>query len=132
MDLLIPDKSKSIYNGGITALGSFQNTWIFKQLENIANKYEFNLKDPIKNIPNEAMDIILNGGKEKFKVVSKSLGLTRTYEIDFEGIINFILNQYSNAYSKKIKTWTKKFMRTIVCDKCNGCLLYTSPSPRDS
>ena len=45
MDLLIPDKSKSIYNGGITALGSFQNTWIFKQLENIANKYEFNLKD---------------------------------------------------------------------------------------
>ena len=123
MDLLIPDKSKSIFNGGITALGSFQNTWIFKQLENIANKYEFNLKDPIKNIPNEAMDIILNGGKEKFKVVSKSLGLTRTYEIDFEGIINFILNQYSNAYSKKIKTWTKKFMRTIVCDKCNGTRL---------
>ena len=66
---------------------------------------------------------ILNGGKEKFKVVSKSLGLTRTYEIDFEGIINFILNQYSNAYSKKIKTWTKKFMRTIVCDKCNGTRL---------
>ena len=118
MNLLIPDDNKSIYNGGITALGSFQNTWIFKQLENIANKYDFDLKDPINKIPDEAMEIILNGGKEKFNVVSKSLGLTRTYEIDFEGIINFILNQYSNAFSKKIKTWSKKFMRTIECEKC--------------
>ena len=118
MNLLIPDDNKSIYNGGITALGSFQNNWIFKQLENIANKYDFDLKDPINKIPDEAMEIILNGGKEKFNVVSKSLGLTRTYEIDFEGIINFILNQYSNAFSKKIKTWSKKFMRTIECEKC--------------
>ena len=118
MNLLIPDDNKSIYNGGITALGSFQNTWIFKQLENIANKYDFDLKGPIKEIPEEAMEIILNGGKEKFNIVSKSLGLTRTYEIDFEGIINFILNQYSNAFSKKIKTWSKKFMRTIECEKC--------------
>ena len=123
MNLLIPDNNKSIYGGGITALGSFQNTWIFKQLENIANKYDFDLKDPINKIPGEAMEIILNGGKEKFNVVSKSLGLTRTYEIDFEGIINFILNQYSNAFSKKIKTWSKKFMRTIECDKCCGSRL---------
>jgi excinuclease ABC subunit A len=123
MNLLIPDYNKSIYNGGITALGTFQNTWIFKQLENIANKYDFDLKDPINKIPDEAMEIILNGGKEKFNVVSKSLGLTRTYEIDFEGIINFILNQYSNAFSKKIKTWSKKFMRTIECNKCCGSRL---------
>ena len=123
MNLLIPDDNISIYSGGITALGSFQNTWIFKQLENIANKYDFALKTPINKIPDEAMEIILNGGKEKFNVVSKSLGLTRTYEIDFEGIINFILNQYSNAFSKKIKTWSKKFMRTIECDKCCGSRL---------
>ncbi len=123
MNLLIPDDNISIYSGGITALGSFQNTWIFKQLENIANKYDFDLKGPIKEIPDEAMEIILNGGKEKFNVVSKSLGLTRTYEIDFEGIINFILNQYSNAFSKKIKTWSKKFMKTIECNKCCGSRL---------
>jgi len=123
MNLLIPDDNISIYSGGITALGSFQNTWIFKQLENIANKYDFDLKTPINKIPDEAMEIILNGGKEKFNVVSKSLGLTRTYEIDFEGIINFILNQYSNAFSKKIKTWSKKFMRTIECEKCCGSRL---------
>ena len=123
INLLIPDDNKSIHNGGITALGSFQNTWIFKQLEIIANKYDFDLKSPINKIPDDAMEIILNGGKEKFNVVSKSLGLTRTYEIDFEGIINFILNQYSNAFSKKIKTWSKKFMRTIECEKCCGSRL---------
>ena len=48
----------------------FKIIGFFKQLENIANKYDFDLKDPINKIPDEAMEIILNGGKEKFNVVS--------------------------------------------------------------
>ena len=107
IDSLIPDKNKSIYSGGITAVGSFKNNWMFSQLKNISNKYKFDLKDPIKNIPKEALNIILNGGKEKFKIMSKSLGLTRTYSIDFEGIISFINNQFSFSESKKLKSWAK-------------------------
>ena len=110
IDSLIPDKNKSIYSGGITAVGSYKNNWMFSQLKNISNKYKFDLKDPIKDIPQEALNIILYGGKEKFKIMSKSLGLTRTYNIDFEGIVSFINNQFSFSESKKLKSWAKNFM----------------------
>ncbi len=123
LELLIPDKGMSIYNGGITALGEFKENWIFKQIENIANKYNFDIKDPISKIPKKALNIILYGGKESFKIVSKSLGLTRDYLIDFEGVVNFIENQFFQVDSKKIKTWAKKFMKNELCQKCNGSRL---------
>ncbi|MDC3178972.1 excinuclease ABC subunit UvrA [Flavobacteriales bacterium] len=123
IDSLIPDKNKSIYSGGITAVGSYKNNWMFSQLKNISNKYKFDLKDPIKDIPKEALNIILYGGKEKFKIMSKSLGLTRTYSIDFEGIVNFINNQFSFSESKKLKSWAKNFMLKSNCNECNGTRL---------
>ena len=123
LDLLIPDKSKSIYNGGIVALGLFKDNWVFKQLENISNKYNFDIKDPISKIPKKALNIILYGGKESFKVVSKSLGLTREYLIDFEGVVNFIENQFFQVDSRKIKTWAKKYMKNDTCERCNGSRL---------
>ena len=123
IDSLIPDKNKSIYSGGITAVGSYKNNWMFSQLKNISNKYKFDLKDPIKDIPKEALNIILYGGKEKFKIMSKSLGLTRTYNIDFEGIVNFINNQFSFSESKKLKSWAKNFMLKSNCNECNGTRL---------
>ena len=123
IDSLIPDKNKSIYSGGITAVGSYKNNWMFSQLKNISNKYKFDLKDPIKDIPKEALNIILYGGKEKFKIMSKSLGLTRTYSIDFEGIVSFINNQFSFSESKKLKSWAKNFMLKSNCNECNGTRL---------
>lgn len=123
LELLIPDKSKSIFNGGITPIGPYKNNWIFKQIANISNKYNFDLKDPISKIPEKAMNIILYGGKESFKVLSKSLGLTREYIIDFEGVVNFIENQFFNVESKKIKLWAKKFMINNYCQQCNGSRL---------
>ena len=123
LDLLIPDKSKSIYNGGITALGVYKDNWVFKQLNNISNKYNFDIKDPISKIPKKALEIILYGGKESFKVVSKSLGLTREYLIDFEGVVNFIENQFFQVDSRKIKTWAKKFMKNNICEVCHGSRL---------
>ena len=123
LDQLIPDKSKSIYKGGITALGEYKENWVFKQIKNISNKYDFDLKDPITKIPKKALDIILYGGRESFKVLSKSLGLTREYTIDFEGVVNFIENQFFQVDSRKIKSWAKKFMKNEVCDLCNGSRL---------
>ena len=120
INTLIPDKNISIFSGGITAVGSYKNNWMFNQLKNISSKYNFDLKDPIKKIPKKALDIILFGGKEKFEIISKSLGLTRTYNIDFEGIVSFIENQYSFSESKKLKSWAKNYMIKSTCDVCNG------------
>lgn len=117
---VIPDDAISIKNGGIVPLGAQKNSWIFKQLENIAERYKFKLSDPIKSIPKQAIEIILHGGNEKFKIESKSIGITRNYEIDFEGIIAFIESQYTHAESTSIKRWAKGFMNEVSCPSCGG------------
>ena len=122
-DLIIPDQSISIYNGGIKPLGNYKNSWIFKQIDTISQKYNFNIKDPINKISKEAIDIILNGGKESFSVESKTLGLTRKYKIDFEGVITFIENQSKELYSARIKRWANSFMDKVNCESCGGSRL---------
>ena len=122
-DLIIPDPSISIYNGGIKPLGNYKNSWIFKQIGTISQKYNFNIKDPINKISKEAIDLILNGGKESFSVESKTLGLTRKYKIDFEGVITFIENQSKELYSARIKRWANSFMDKVNCETCGGSRL---------
>ena len=122
-DLIIPDPSISIYNGGIKPLGNYKNSWIFKQIDTISQKYNFNIKDPINKISKEAIDIILNGGKESFSIESKTLGLTRKYKIDFEGVITFIENQSKELYSARIKRWANSFMDKVNCESCGGSRL---------
>jgi excinuclease ABC subunit A len=117
---VIPDTTISIKKGGIVPLGEQKSSWIFKQIQLIAERYHFELTDPISKIPKEALDIILNGGKEKFEIASKTLGITRNYEIDFEGIINFIENQYQHTESRSIKRWAGNFMDEIPCETCQG------------
>ncbi len=117
---IIPDDNISIKNGGIIPLGNQKSSWIFKQLQTIADRHNFKLTDPINKIPATAMDIILHGGNEKFEISSKELGVTRNYEIDFEGIIAFIKNQYKNAESTTIKRWAKDFMDEVNCSVCQG------------
>ncbi len=122
-DKIIPDKSLSINNGGIIPLGENKNNWSFKQIETISKRYDFDLNEPIDKIPNKALEVILNGDNEKFSVESKSLGVKRNYLIDFEGIENFILNQYNINDSRKIKRWAKGFMDSKACTKCNASRL---------
>ena len=123
IEKIIPDDSISIKNGGLAPQGTQKDSWIFKQLELIAQRFKFNLNDPIKKIPNKAMEMILFGGAEKFSVDSKTLGITRNYDIDFEGIANFIENQYKHADSTSIKRWAKGYMDKVTCTKCNGSRL---------
>ena len=117
---VIPNHSISIKSGGIIPLGEEKNSWIFKQLQLIADRYHFKLSDSIKSIPEEALQIILNGGNEKFSIASKTIGITRNYEIDFEGITAFIENQYKLSESTSIKRWAKGFMNEVTCGTCEG------------
>ena len=117
---IIPDAKISIKKGGLAPLGEQKSSWIFKQLELIAERYNFKLTDSIDSIPKKAMDIILYGGNEKFDVVSKTMGITRNYAIEFEGIISFIENQYKNSDSSSIKRWAKTFMLEKSCSNCGG------------
>ncbi len=120
---IIPDDSLSIQNGALAPHGPQKKSWIFKQFDTIAQRYNFSLSDPYKSIPEEAKQMILYGGKDKFSVESKTLGVTRDYKIDFEGVANFIESQYKSSDSKSLKRWAKEYMDKIPCDECGGSRL---------
>ncbi|MFD1602224.1 excinuclease ABC subunit UvrA [Flavobacterium artemisiae] len=120
---IIPNPKLSIKAGGFAPLGEYKSSWIFKQLETIGEKFGFKITDPIEKIPEEAMNMILHGGKDKFTVSSKDLGVTRDYKIDFEGISHFIKNQYDESATTSIKRWAKDFMDEIPCPVCEGSRL---------
>jgi excinuclease ABC subunit A len=120
---IIPNPKSSIKQGGFAPLGEYKSTWIFKQLETIGEKYGFKITDPIETISEEAMEMILNGGKDKFTVASKTLGITKEYKIEFEGISHFIKNQHDESNSASIKRWAKEFMDEIECPHCEGSRL---------
>ncbi|MEZ2414361.1 excinuclease ABC subunit UvrA [Muriicola sp. E247] len=120
---IFPNRKLSISGGGIAPLGEYKKSWAFKQLETIARRFNFELTDPIENIPDEAMEIILRGGEERFTLDSKSLGVKREYSIDYEGIANFIRSQFSSSDSTSIKRWAKEYMDKIQCPECKGSRL---------
>ena len=120
---IFPNKKLSIKGGGIAPLGEYKKSWAFKQLETIAQRYNFELTDPLNKIPAEAMHVILNGGNDSFEVDSKTLGVKRQYKIDYEGIANFIKTQFDEANSTSIKRWAKEYMDKVLCPNCNGARL---------
>ena len=120
---IIPNAKISIANGALAPHGPQKNSWIFKQLELIAKRYKFKLSDPYKSIPESAKSFILYGGKDQFDEHSKSLGITRNYNIDFEGIANFIESQYKNSDSKSLRRWARDYMDKVDCQTCSGSRL---------
>jgi excinuclease ABC subunit A len=120
---IFPNKQLSIKGGGIAPLGEYKNSWAFKQIETIAQRYHFELTTPISKIPEEAIAVLLYGGKESFEVDSKTLGVKRLYKIDYEGISNFIKSQFNEANSTSIKRWAKEYMDKIKCPTCEGTRL---------
>jgi len=120
---IFPNKKLSIKAGGIAPLGEYKNSWAFKQIETIAQRYNFELTSSISGIPDEAIQILLYGGKENFEVDSKTLGVKRLYKIDYEGISNFIKSQFNEANSTSIKRWAKEYMDKIKCPTCDGTRL---------
>jgi len=122
-DKIFPNKKLSINNGGIAPIGETKNSWIFKQLKLIGERFKFTLDTPIEKISKKAINVILNGTTENFDLESKIMGVTHNYEIDFEGITNFITNQYKESTSTTIKRWAKGFMNENSCSSCNGSRL---------
>ena len=120
---LIPDSSISINDGGISPIGKKDNSWIFRQLELISKYYDFSMNTPIKDIPKEGLGFILNGGKKNFTINSKELGLSREYNIDYQGIETFVKDQLNNNESKNLRRWSLQFLDKNTCKSCNGSRL---------
>ncbi|SDZ90520.1 excinuclease ABC subunit UvrA [Psychroflexus halocasei] len=124
-DKIIPNKELSIRQGALEPQGKYKKTnWIFKQIALIAEHFDFSLDTPIKDIPQEAIDTILYGGKASFKKYGEAAKVTAEKSYDFEGIAHFIEKTYAlKESSASLKRWAKKYMNDKLCDKCNGSRL---------
>ena len=121
---IFPDKTLSIDRGGLAPITERKSPWIDKQLDLIAKRYKFDLKDPISEIPQKAIEVILEGAEESFKVTNTTMGITQDYYLSFEGISNFISDQYHNADSASLKRWAKAYMIALNCSQCKGHRLH--------
>ena len=121
---LIPNPDLSIKKGGLAPAGEYKaGSWIFKQLEAIGLKYGFTLDTPMKEISEEALDVILYGTNESFEVKREYLGINSVYKINFEGIINFIESQNNEDAPASISRWANSFMNHVTCPVCHGTRL---------
>ena len=118
MSKIVPDPSLSIYGGGIVALGKYKQSLIFSQIDALCKKHGVTLKTPIKDIPEEAMDEIMNGTDER-------LQLDYVYDVPssfllYEGVAKYILMQQQEEASATAQKWSGQFIRTAVCPECHG------------
>ena len=120
---IIPNPSLSINKGGIAPLGGKKKSWTYRQIDIIAKRYNFTMDTPLNEIPPKAFELILKGGSEKFAVASTTLGITRDYQIDFEGVEKLVKNQLEFSESPSIKRWALNYMDTRDCSVCNGSRL---------
>lgn len=123
IDSIIPNKNLSIKKGGIAPLGAYKPGWIFNQLEVIGKRHGFTLDTPLFELSDKALDVILYGTDEVVKMNIGETGITNTYALNFEGIINFITSQFNENPSPGIKNWAARFMNVIDCPACKGARL---------
>ncbi len=116
---IIPNDEKSIYEGGIVPLGKYKNSLIFWQIAAICEKYDSSLKTPIKNLPEEALDDILNVTDERLQIKNESLG-TSNYFLSFDGLIKYIEIQQQSDASSQAQKWAGQFVTTATCPLCEG------------
>lgn len=110
IDKIIPDKSKSIMQGGLIPIGKpNSNSWFVKQLQILGKRYGFDLNTPLKDFSQEAMNMLLYGsGEEQYNGEG------------FQGVINFITSQFNETMPASIQKWAASFMEKKVCPHCNG------------
>jgi excinuclease ABC subunit A len=120
---IIPNPDLSIKKGGIQPLGPYKNSLIFWQIEAIAKKYKFSLNTPVKDIPEDGLNVLLYGSEETFKLENTPLGISSNYFLSFEGIVNYIAGYQNGNNVKSQNSWVQQFIKRITCPNCKGTRL---------
>ncbi len=116
---IIPDDSKSIHEGGITPLGKYKNSLVFWQIEAICRMHGTDIKKPIRDLPEEAMEEILGGTDVKLDLRNETLSTSR-YDVPYEGLVKYIEMQQSLDAGAEANKWSGQFFSRTVCPECLG------------
>lgn len=117
---VIPDRSASIREGAIVPLGRYKNQMIFWQIDSILQKYDCNLKTPVKDIPDDALSEILYGSFENVKISKELVHTSSDYFVSFDGVVKYLRTVMENDESASGQKWADQFLATCECPECHG------------
>ena len=117
---VIPDKKLNIHDGGIVPLGKYKNQMIFWQVEAILKKFDCDLKTPISDIPDEALQEVLYGSLENVRIDKELVHTTSDYFVSFDGIIKYLRNVMDNDDSTAGQKWADQFLAECECPECHS------------
>ncbi|MBN2730027.1 MAG: excinuclease ABC subunit UvrA [Bacteroidales bacterium] len=123
MKKVIPEPRVTIRNGGIAPLGPYKNNWIYKQVELICRKYGQSLDEEVADLNEDALHAILYGSNEMLTLKNDYVGVTSSYNLSFDGIINILKQQNEEELTPSVKRWADSFMNMTECPACNGSRL---------
>ena len=123
IDKVIPDRELSIYDGAIAPLGKYKNTMIFWQIAALLEKYDTDIKTPVKEFPDDLIDEILYGSDERIKIKASVIHTSSDYFVSYEGIVKYIQMMQEKDVSATAQKWAEQFARTAVCPECKGARL---------
>ena len=126
---VIPNRKRSIHEGGIVPLGKYKNQMIFWQISAILANYECNLKTPIEDIPEEALNEILYGTLEPVRIDKELVHTSSDYFVDYDGVIKYlrsVMDDDDSATSSRrtpalgSEKWAEQFLAECQCPECKG------------
>ena len=120
VDKVIPDRSISIYNGGIVPLGRYKNLMIFWQIQSLLEKHGLDIKMPISELPDDVIDEIMHGSEDKIKMRSELIHSSSDYYVKFDGLAKYIQMQQDDDASATARKWAEQFSIVDVCPMCGG------------
>ena len=120
LDKVIPDKELSIYEGGIVPLGKYKNQMIFWQIDAILKKHDCELKTPIKEIPDDALQEVLYGSLEDVRIDKEVVHTSSDYFVAYNGVVKYLRNVMENDESASGQKWADQFLAECKCPECHG------------
>lgn len=119
---IMPDMSLSIKEGGVQPLGKYKNSLVFWQIAAICEKYGCDINTPLSELPEEALDDIMNGTDERLNIKTETLS-TNNYFLTYDGLVKYIELQQDESAGSKAQKWAGQFYSRCVCPECGGARL---------
>ena len=120
MDKVIPHREISIYNGAITPLGKYKNQMIFWQIDAVLKQYGFDLKTPIEELSDEALNEVMYGSLSSVKISKDIVGTSSDFFSTYDGVIKYLRNVMENDDSANAQKWSEQFTAMKICNECHG------------
>ena len=121
LDSIVPDRTKSIYAGGILPLGKYRRTLVFAQIEALCAKYEVSIKDPISQLPDDLLTEIVEGSEEDLVLLDDRFTELRGVPLSYDGLGAYLMAQSEEEESPRgAEKWMAQFTRSEVCPECHG------------